>query len=104
MAFHTHAVGELFFNSYHMCSVELALKGVLFLPPWQNKARLVISKCDYAMLVSFQKSEISVHGCHCPGYTGCAHAYGNGHIRELVCVLQYLLCACLLLIEHGGLL
>ena len=42
--FHTHAVGELFFNSYHMCSVELALKEVLFLPPWQNKARLVISK------------------------------------------------------------
>ena len=105
--FHTHAVGELFFNSYHMCSVELALKEVLFLPPWQNKARLVISKwdrCGYAMLVSLQKSEISVHGCHCPGYTGCGHAYGNGHTRELVSVLQYLFCACLLLFKHTGLL
>ena len=60
--FHTHAVWQLFFNSYHMCSVELALKWVLFHPPQQSKARRIISKWDrgdYTMLISLHKSETS---------------------------------------------
>ena len=59
-------------NSYHLPTVELALKGVLctrlgskgsairgFTPaPWTD---------GYAMLMSPNKGETAVHGCHCPG-------------------------------------
>ena len=42
-------------NSYHMCCVELAVKGF----PWSLAE-------GYAMLMSPSKGETAVHSCHCP--------------------------------------
>ena len=46
-------------NSSHMCCVELALKGLLYIG-------FLRSLTDgYAMLMSPSKGETAVHGCHC---------------------------------------
>ena len=73
---HTHCRGRTVLrfptNSYHLPTVELALKGVLCThrgskgspirgftsAPWPD---------GYAMLMSPNKGETAVHGCHCPG-------------------------------------
>ena len=63
-------------NTYHMCCVELALKGMLVhksalvVKGWVSKRFRVsetwVLTC-YAMLMSPNKDETAVHGCHCQG-------------------------------------
>lgn len=34
------------------------------------------------MLISHNKEETAVHGCHCRESLGCVHAQGSGHTAE----------------------
>ena len=49
-------------NSFHMCCVELALKGLAS----AGKCLAWSLTNGYAMLMSPSKGETTVHGCHCP--------------------------------------
>ena len=59
-------------DSSHMCCVELSLKAVLALASavkslWYTGIFPVHWPDGYAMLISPNKGETAVHGCHCPG-------------------------------------
>ena len=73
---HTHAVGELFcirFPTirYHFSTVELSLKGILFCTRLGSNGSLIQwfarSQTLRLMLMSPNKGEATVHGCHCRG-------------------------------------
>ena len=54
-------------NSSHMCCVELALKGLALAVKGLLHTGFPRSLTDgYAMLMSPNKSETALHGCHCP--------------------------------------
>ena len=54
-------------SSSHMCCVELALKGLALAVKGLLYTGFPRSLTDgYAMLMSPNKSETALHGCHCP--------------------------------------
>ena len=65
--------GGCFSNRYRMRCVELSLKGMLALALavkglWYTGIFPVQWPDGYAMLMSPNKGETAVHGCHCPSY------------------------------------
>ena len=52
-------------NNYHMCAVELSLKGVSYACPRQWPSGRSVPD-GYAMLMRPRNAETAVHGCYCP--------------------------------------
>jgi len=77
-------------NSYHICTVELALKGVLC-THLGRKGRVCDRKWDrasYAMLMGPDKDETAVHGCHCWGDIVVRMRKALAIPRSWLCVFQ----------------
>ena len=82
-------------NSSHMCWMELSLKGVLALASavkglWYTGIFPVHWPDGYAMLMSPNKGETAVHGCHCRAIWLCACVrYWPGRGLVYVCSCNY---------------
>ena len=77
-------------NSSHMCCVELSLKGVTSaVKGLSYTGNFPVHRHDgYAILMSPNKGETAIHGCHCPGdVAGACVRYWPGRGLVYVCPL-----------------